>query len=159
MTKVSSNGWTASPSRPAIGVKNFIVPGTTRHLACASAVAPLLIAFAQWFHEHVEPIDEGTYDDWGYNYREIVGFTTLSDHSSGTAIDLNASKHPQHKAGTFPPEKAAAIRQACVKYGLKWGGDYKGERVDEMHYSINLNPLQVQARIKELKLPKPKEKK
>ena len=157
--KVSSNGWTCSATRSQIGVKNFMIPGADRHMACATAVAPLLLGFAAWFHTKVEPLDVGTFDDWGYAYREIVGFTTMSDHASGTAMDLNAVKHPQYKTGTFSDIHAAAIRLSCKKFGLTWGGDYKGNRVDEMHYSINLTPLQAQARIKELKLPKPKEKK
>ena len=60
---------------------------------------------------------------------------------SGSAIDLNASKHPLGKIGTFPPEKVPMIQALARKYGLTWGGDYRG-RKDEMHFELSLNPEQ-----------------
>jgi hypothetical protein len=66
----------------------------------------------------------------------------LSNHSSGTAIDLNATKHPLGKAGTFPLEKVAMIQALAKKYGLRWGGDYRG-RKDEMHFEIALSQAKV----------------
>jgi hypothetical protein len=75
----------------------------------------------------------------------------LSNHSSGTAIDLNAPKHPLGKIGTFPPEKVPMIRALSAKYGLKWGGDYVN-RKDEMHWEVNLNPAKAAALIVKLGL-------
>ena len=75
----------------------------------------------------------------------------LSNHASGTAIDLNATRHPLGKVGTFPVEKVPMIRALAKKYGLKWGGDYKG-RVDEMHFEIELSEAKVAALIGSLKL-------
>jgi len=75
----------------------------------------------------------------------------LSNHSSGTAIDLNAPKHPLGKVGTFPPEKVPMIRALATKYGLKWGGDYQN-RKDEMHFEVNLNPAKAAALIVKLGL-------
>ena len=99
-----------------------------------------------------EPIDEGALDDWGYAFRMVRGSTDkLSNHASGTAIDLNATKHPLGKVGTFPSEKVAMIRALAKKYGLKWGGDYKG-RIDEMHFEIELSEAKVAALIGSLKL-------
>jgi hypothetical protein len=119
-------------------------------LACAKAVAPLLVGFAAEFHELIEPIDEGTLDDWGYAYRDVRGSTTtLSNHSSGTAIDLNATQHPLGKVGTFPAEKVPMIRALAKKYGLLWGGDYRN-RKDEMHFEVTLTPAKAAALIKKL---------
>lgn len=143
LNPVSQNGWTASKIRAEIDIDSFSVPGTTIKLTCNKAVAPLLVGFAAEFHALIEPIDEGTLDDWGYCYREIRNSqTVLSNHSSGTAIDLNATKHPLGKAGTFPLEKIPMIQALAKKYGLRWGGDYRG-RKDEMHFEIALSQAKV----------------
>jgi hypothetical protein len=134
----SYNGYPASKDPAEIGIKSYPVKGTDRKLRCADSVGPLLAAFAAEFHELIEPIDEGTFDDWAYAFRMVRGTTDrLSCHSSGTAIDLNATKHPLGKIGTFPAEKVPMIRALAKKYGLKWGGDYKN-RKDEMHFEVNV---------------------
>lgn len=148
----SQNGWPASNDPTELAIVNRRVPGTTRKLRVAEAAAPLLISFARDFHKQVEEIDEGQHDDWGYAFREIRGSTTtLSNHASGTAIDLNATKHPLGAEGTFLPEQAKTIRRLCRKYGLRWGGDYRN-RKDEMHFEIALNPAQVRNLIRQLGL-------
>lgn len=152
MSETSYNGWPASKDRSAIGIKSYNVPGTTLYIACAEKVAPLLVAFAADFHKLIEPIDNGTLDDWGYCYRMIRGSTDkLSNHSSGTALDLNATKHPLGKAGTFPEGKVPMLQGLCRKYGLKWGGDYLN-RKDEMHFEIALDAVKVAALITKLGL-------
>lgn len=144
---ISQNGWTASKVRADIGIESFFIPGTKVKLACNKDVAPLLVGFAAEFHELIEPIDEGGLDDWGYCYREVRGSTnTLSNHSSGTAIDLNATKHPLGKAGTFPLEKVPMIQALAKKYSLKWGGDYQG-RKDEMHFEVAIPKSKLDAAI------------
>lgn len=155
MTLKSQNGWIASNNKDEIGVKNFDIPGTTRHFSCASAVAPVLIGFAADFHKQIEPIDVGTYDDWGYNFAVIPGSDKYANHASGTAIDIDATLHPWHKKGTFSPVKAVKLRLLVKKYGLRWGGDYV-HSTDEMHFEINETPEQVKARVAKMKLPMPK---
>ena len=146
----SQNGWKASKDRAEIGIESFLVPGTKLKLACAKTVAPLLVGFAAEFHELIEPIDEGTLDDWGYCFRQVRGSTdNLSNHSSGTAIDLNATQHPLGKVGTFPNDKVPMIRALAKKYGLIWGGDYRN-RKDEMHFEIALTPAKAAALIEKL---------
>lgn len=150
MTLTSANGWKASKDKAEIGIKSFQVPGTTLKLQCAEAVAPLLIGFTAEFHKLIEPVDEGKLDDWGYAFRDIRGMTgKLSNHSSGTAIDLNAPKHPLGKVGTFPAEQVPMIRALAKKYGLAWGGDYRN-RKDEMHFEIAVSPAKVAELIKKL---------
>lgn len=148
----SSNGWPASKDRVEIGIKSYSIKGTSLKIACAEKVAPLLVAFCQDFHELIEPIDQGQLDDWGYAFRMVRGSTDkLSNHSSGTAIDLNATKHPLGKVGTFPNEKVPMIRALAKKYGLIWGGDYR-VRKDEMHFEIALSPAKVAELIGKLQL-------
>ena len=135
----SYNGWPASKDPAEIGIKSYPIPGTMIKLRCAEAVAPLLIGFAAEFHALIEPIDEGEWDEWGYAFRMVRGTTDkLSCHSSGTAIDLNATKHPLGAVGTFPAEKVPMIKALADKWGCKWGGAFS--RADEMHFEIGVNP-------------------
>lgn len=146
----SYNGWPASKDQTEIGIKSFLVPGTAIKLRCAEKVAPLLIGFAAEFHNLIEPLDVGANDDWGFCYRMVRGTTDkLSNHSSGTAIDLNSSRHPLGQVGTFEPGKVPMLRALAHKYGLTWGGDYKG-RKDEMHFEISIDAVKVAALIKKI---------
>jgi hypothetical protein len=148
----SYNGYPASKDPAEIKIKSYPVKGTDRKLRCAESVGPLLAAFAAEFHELIEPIDEGTFDDWGYAFRMVRGSTDrLSCHSSGTAIDLNATKHPLGKAGTFPAEKIPMLRALAKKYGLKWGGDFKS-RPDDMHFEVEVSASKAKALIASLGL-------
>lgn len=150
---ISQNGWSASADPKEIGIGSFVVPGTKIKLRCAQSVAPLLIHFAADFHQHIEPIDVGVNDDWGWCFRPVRGSTDkLSNHSSGTAIDLNSTKHPLGKSGTFTPMQTALIQALAKKYGLTWGGQWK--RPDEMHFEISLTPAKCAELIEKLKLAK-----
>ena len=152
MSLTSYNGYPASKDPAEIGIKSYSVDGTALRLRCASSVGPLLAAFAAEFNKLIEPIDGGTLDDWGYAFRMVRGSTDrLSCHSSGTAIDLNATKHPLGKVGTFPAEKVPMIRALAKKYGLKWGGDYVN-RKDEMHFEIEVSATKAKELITKLGL-------
>jgi len=122
--KKSQNGWPASPDQKEIGIKVFKIKNTDRKIRLQKDAGVILAAFAAEFHAQVEPIDEGQVDEWGYAYRNVRGSDSdLSNHSSGTAIDLNATKHPLGKSGTFTKKQEKIIRELCEKYGLRWGGD------------------------------------
>jgi len=143
----SSNGWIASKDPAEIQIVSVPIEGTKVKVRCAKAVAPLIAAFCKDFHELIEPIDGGALDDWGYCFRNVRGSNDkLSNHSSGTAIDLNATKHPLGKVGTFPTEKVPMIRALAKKYGMIWGGDFKS-RADEMHFEIAITPAKAAALI------------
>ena len=148
----SYNGYPASKDPAAIGIKPYVVQGTNLKLRCAETVGPLLAGFAAEFHELIEPLDHGALDDWGYCYRMVRAEPTkLSNHASGTAIDLNSTKHPLGKAGTFSAEKVPMIQALAKKYGLTWGGDYK-TRKDEMHFEVSINAVKAAALINKLGL-------
>lgn len=132
----SQNGWTASPDRADIGVRPFSVagiefPGGVR----GGGVAMVLTYLVSAFHTRVEPLVAGWC--WGYAYRPIVGSQTVSNHASGTAVDINAPRHPLGVKNTFTPAKVKAIRAILreLEGVVRWGGDYSG-RVDEMHFEI-----------------------
>jgi len=145
----SHNGYPASKDPAEIGIKSYLIKGTDRKMRVAEKVAPLLCGFAADFHDLIEPIDEGTFDDWAYAFRDVRGGTALSNHASGTAIDLNATLHPLGESDTFTPEQVKIIRLLCKKYGLKWGGVFV-HRKDEMHFEVSLTPAKAAALVKRL---------
>jgi S-adenosylhomocysteine hydrolase len=148
----SQNGWPASPNQKEIDIKEFKIKNANRKMRLQKDAGVILAAFAAEFHAEVEPIDEGIFDDWAYAYREVRGSDSdLSNHASGTAIDLNATKHPLGMSNTFTKQQTAKIRELCKKYGLRWGGDY-AKRKDEMHFEVIETPDEVKERIKNMKL-------
>lgn len=150
----SQNGWPASKDEKAIGIKVFPIKGTDIKIRCNELAGVILAAFAAEFHTQIEPIDKGELDDWAYAYRPVRGQTTgLSNHASGTAIDLNATKHPLGKQHTFTGVQEIKLKDLVKKYGLRWGGSYK-TRKDEMHFEIIETPEQVKLRINKLGLNK-----
>lgn len=129
----SQNGYRAN-DRSLIA--SYSVPGGKIAMRKGD-VATVLTYFAKRFHSEVEPLKWP--GNWGYAERTIRGnSTTLSNHASGTAIDLNAPKHPLGKVGTFSSAQRGRIRKILNDCGgvLRWGGDYSG-RKDEMHVEIN----------------------
>lgn len=107
-------------------------------------VATIFTYLVNRFDREVEDVDAGR-DDWGYAYRAVRGKTSgYSNHASATAIDLNATRHPLGKAGTFSAAQVRAIRSILGTLGgvVRWGGDYSG-RKDEMHFEINANAARV----------------
>lgn len=153
----SQNGWSANNRNV---VSSRTVPGTERKVTVRNGEGGnVLLYVAAVFDKTVEDIDgvRGHYDaeavrkdatskifdDWGYAERPIRGSSTqLSNHASGTAIDLNASQHPLGKVGTFAGIQRTAI-QALLKAAnkgtgpdvVRWGGNYNG-RKDEMHFEL-----------------------
>lgn len=116
-------------------------------------VAVIFEYLAQRFNDEVEPIKGPVLDDWGYAYRDIRDGVSLSNHASGTAIDLNAVQHPLGRSNTFAPHEVDAIHAILRDLDgvVRWGGDYSG-RKDEMHFEINASAkrvTEVAARIQE----------
>ena len=106
MNLTSYNGWTASKEPAHIKIKSYAIPGTDLKIRCAEAVAPLIVGFCKEFNELIEPLDGGQLDEWGYAFRSVRGVSDkLSNHASGTAIDLNATKHALGKSAPFQLRK------------------------------------------------------
>lgn len=158
MTTFSQNGWTSNADRNAIDVKNFLIDGANQHFAMAEGAAPVLAAFAKEFNTSVVPINApGTvFDDWGYGCSDSRGIDAmLSNHASGTAIDINATKHIQGSVVSgYTLTQQVTINTLCHKYGLRWGFNYHQNK-DPMHFEIVESPAQVKARIAKMKLPMP----
>lgn len=139
---VSQNGWSANDRSL---IQTYTI-GDGRQIPLRKGDAGfLLVELANWFDEFIEDVDQGILDDWGYAERPIRDGVELSNHASGTAEDLNATRHPLGARGTFPRAKAAAIRKhLLVKFEgvIRWGGDYVN-RADEMHFEIVGTPGEV----------------
>lgn len=151
---MSQNGYQAN-DRSAVTRRT--IPGSEVALTVrADEAGELLIWFAAQFDQRVEDIDTargGTPDDWGYAERPIRGSTTiLSNHASGTAIDLNALRHPLGAVGTFTREQVAEIRRILgeARGTIRWGGDFSG-RKDEMHFEVDADAATVRAVVQHLR--------
>ena len=86
----------------------------------------------------VEAVELGTpKDEWGYYVKNIEGSSFISNHSSGTAGDYNASRHPMGVRNTYSPGQEDEIHKILREADgiFRWGGDYSG-RPDEMHFEI-----------------------
>ena len=149
----SQNGWpvlSASDRR----MRKWQIPGANRHLMLRDGSAGfLLVHNAVWFDEHIERLDLGTWDEWGWANRDVRGMHgVVSNHASGTASDLNATRHPRgvaiHK--TFTEAQINAIHRRLKLYRgcLRWGGDYQHSEPDGMHFEIDaaLNVVEASAK-------------
>lgn len=137
----SQNSWPAlAADSPQL--HSWKVPGTTTRLRLRNGSAGfLLVHLALWFDQRIEDVDGIRLDDWGYAFRPVRGYTaTLSNHASGTAMDLNATRHPLGREDTFPRADEVLIRRRVNRFfggAIRWGGQYGG-RKDEMHFEINV---------------------
>jgi len=134
----SQNGWPAGPDKRALGVNGaWSVMGASFPGGVVGGPAGDVLAYvAEQFHRRVEALVDGWC--WGWAYRDVRGTTGLSNHASGTAIDVNAPRHPLGSVGTFSSGQVATIHAILAEVGgtVRWGGDYLG-RKDEMHFEIN----------------------
>lgn len=102
----------------------------------AGDVRTVLEHVAARFDAEVEPVDVDS--SWAWAYRAVRGEDGgLSNHASGTSIDLNATEHPLGVTDTFTDDQVAGIRAVLDEVApvVAWGGDFAG-RVDEMHFEI-----------------------
>lgn len=91
---------------------------------------------AQAFEGFLNELEESGYqirDVGSYNNRNIRGSNRKSQHAFGNAIDINPDANPHtHSLKTdLPPN----VSEMAAKYGLSWGGDWKGKK-DAMHFEF-----------------------
>jgi D-alanyl-D-alanine carboxypeptidase-like protein len=136
----SQNGY---PANRRDLVSSRFVPGTGVRLTVRNGPAgDLLLEVAALFDRLVQDIDSGVVDDWGYAERPIRGSAVISNHASGTAIDLNATRWALGSSPSvnLDPARIDTVRRIVRATGgvVRWGGDYTG-RKDPMHFEINDN--------------------
>jgi len=139
----SINGWRVIGPHDHDMLATGHIPGTHRKITTRKEVLPFFLALAHDYDKHVTSIDRGHWDEGGYNYRKSRLNSNWSNHSSGTAVDLDwahegsmsasrsffDSDHPKHHAG---------IKYLKKKYGdlINWGGDWHGSNYDPMHWEL-----------------------
>lgn len=82
---------------------------------------------------------------WGFACRAIAGTDTPSNHSQGTAIDINAPVNPRRRPLTHNiPTRVIDLWKA---HGFRWGGDYVTSTPDPMHFEVKpgLTPSDIRA--------------
>lgn len=150
MAITSYNGWIASRSASSIGVDpNFTAAGRKFPGGVKSGdVATVMRYLVEQLNKRVERVDlYSPGDEWGWYYKSSANASyLLSCHSSGTAIDFNATRHPNGRRGTFSATQVVAIRQILAECSgvIRWGGDFAGTK-DEMHFEIIGSAAQVKA--------------
>lgn len=142
----SYNGWPASPDPRDLNVAPLVVEGVPFVGGVRSGdVHTVLEYVATQYHHRVEAlISPGC---WGWAYRQNRNASNLSCHSSATAIDVNAPKHPNgiEASRTFTASEIAEVHQILAEIPelaevVHWGGDWHREdrlTPDPMHFEIH----------------------
>lgn len=139
------NGWPGvATGGPALARR--VVPGTTRAVTLQADALPLFLAYLADWHKTVMPIDgsRSYLGPDGWEYREARTGAGLSNHASGTAVDVRydvlKADHQRH----MTPAQITAVHRLLDKYvddqGRRvfgWGGDWTvGKACDEMHTEL-----------------------
>jgi hypothetical protein len=143
----SQNGW------PAHADTSRFVRASARGFGFWAANADVAVVFTEFinrFDTEVEEITQPLLDDWSYANRLVRGSTTsVSNHGSATAIDLNAVKHSRGVRNTFSSAKAGKMREIRNSITdargvpvLRLGMDFT-TTVDDMHIEINASAMKV----------------
>src|SRR3990167_3612087 len=144
----SYNGWPCSSNPADISVNQGWepIPGHRFPGGIKSGDVEVIFTYlVQQLDARVEPIElYEPGDEWGYAYRDNVNNPgQLSCHASATALDYNATRHPNKKAYTWTREQARVINQIVnseLDGVIKWLEGY-----DEMHFEIRGTAAQVKA--------------
>lgn len=155
------HGWPVLKDWSDQRLRQFKIPGTTRNMTLRGDVGPYLVAFASEYHKLIAPLDKGTFDDWSYTVPRLGrASSSISDHSGGVAIDLNATKEGAQSQSNVTwwkhPVRAARLARLRRKYHLlEWGGSYT-KFYDPMHWTFKygVSPTQVKAEMKRLGIDK-----
>lgn len=71
-------------------------------------------------------------DSWGYSCRAVAGTSSPSNHSWGTAIDVNATSNPRRADHRFQSDLPADVVRFWEGVGFRWGGRWNWP--DPMHF-------------------------
>lgn len=127
---------------PLPRLRKFNIPGTGRHLFLRDGSMGFILAWiAVWFDRKIERLDiiGDLWDEWGWAVRPQRGQTTgYSEHSGGSAEDLNATRHPRGIPAnrTLTTAQIRRIKRKMVVLGgvVIWGGEWRTP--DAMHFEI-----------------------
>lgn len=138
MVERSLNGWPVIHSRSSKLLKTGTIPGTKIKITAHHAALPVLLAVAAEVHTRVKNLaanNAAGQDEGGYTYRAAGISSGWSDHSSGTAIDVNWRVWPMFKNAMTPAQRAACkLIERDFAPVIEWGGNWR--RLDQMHWGI-----------------------
>ncbi len=110
------------------------------HFVMRNGSAGFLLMYAAFFwNRRIERIPGKVWDDWGYANRNVRGSAAVSNHASGTAIDINATRHPMGVRNTLAYAKRVILLRFLkrrLRGCVRWGGTYSN-RPDDMHFEID----------------------
>lgn len=133
----SQNGWPVVAAN-ACDRNPLIRDVTVPNGVLAGDVAVIFRWLVKEYDRRVEPLQPGWC--WGWFVKPIEGSSTISNHASATAIDLNAPANPMGQGTTKKSMTAAQIAE-CHRIEdesdnvLRWGGDFVS-RNDPMHWEV-----------------------
>jgi hypothetical protein len=79
-----------------------------------------------------------------YANRKIFGTNYDSQHKFGNAIDINPGRNPVTRGEGVQTDLPPNVGEIAAKYGLSWGGDWKGSKKDPMHFEFaGVQPVRV----------------
>jgi hypothetical protein len=146
MTEHSQNGWSASDH---LALRPLFVGGVpfSPGIRDDDDVETVLRYVIEQFAARVEPLR--TPGCWGYSYRPNRNDpNSLSNHASGTAVDVNAPQHPNGVPTwrSFTPKQTAEVHRILLeaRSAVRWGGDYQ-KTADAMHFEINTDAATLHA--------------
>ncbi|MDB5255296.1 MAG: hypothetical protein JWL92_672, partial [Candidatus Nomurabacteria bacterium] len=90
-------------------------------------------------YEGIDSLSMASDNTSAFNCRTVSGTTTFSEHSYGTAIDINPKENPFGTAALDTKAKGsitAAAVNIMKTYGFKWGGEWTGKK-DYQHFSVS----------------------
>lgn len=152
----SYNGWTASKTLATVVIEP--VKGCRLRVRKNQNVESVFTYLVRQYHKRVDTVLEPhPMDDWGFAFRANVNDPNeLSNHSSGTAIDLDATEHPNGvpTSRTFTLAQINEVHKILKELDdtVRWGGDYT-HTVDAMHFEICVPPGQLQVIGRKLRRP------
>lgn len=136
----SQNGYTAISSSSSPMLHKWKIPGTERYFVMRrGAVGFVLAWWIHWYHFNIQRLNlKGQpWDEWAFAFRPVRDSNDLSNHASGTAVDLNATLYPLGTTLMARWRRAKIRAKLLVLNGcIRWGGSYEG-RKDQMHFEIN----------------------
>lgn len=139
VTPAQAESCTTSPNgmrvhQSTAGLTQWRVAGQ-RFWTASGPATDTLKSFVTRFNNEVEFIGDEANDDWSWNINSTTDSGRCSNHASGTAVDLNATRHPMYEKGTFSAKQMKALRKLINSYNghIVWGGDWTNP-VDEMHF-------------------------
>lgn len=144
----SQNGWIARRDLKTRVIEP--VKGVALRIVDNDDVEEVFTYLVKQYHKRVDNVTRPhPADDWGFYFRPNVNSPNeLSNHASGTAIDLDATEHPNGVATlrTFTLKQIAEVHEILKELDgvVRWGGDYR-HTADAMHFEINASPAKVRA--------------